>query len=169
MNYFFSIQSFFICIQTNSSARVSRISFISQEEFLKNTVEAQKNTIPHEIQEVLDLIQQVLEGKSITLSQKIKQILDWSSLSEKERKILETLSLIPKGQTISYQELALKAGFSKKHSRFIGNVMAKNPFPLLYPCHRVITSRGKIGGYTGGKEIKQFLLEKEKEIKMYLK
>jgi len=90
--------------------------------------------------------------------------LDFSSLTPKEMLVLKTLKKIPMGQTISYAKLGQKAGFSSQSGRFIGNVMAKNPFPVIFPCHRVILSNGKLGQYTGGVAIKQFLLSQEKSV-----
>jgi len=43
----------------------------------------------------------------------------------------------------------------------VGNVMAKNLFPVVFPCHRVIRSNGNVGYYSGGVGIKEFLLEFE--------
>jgi O-6-methylguanine DNA methyltransferase len=61
------------------------------------------------------------------------------------------------------QELAAKAG-SPKAARAIGGVMAKNPLPLIVPCHRVVRSDGKIGGFSaqGGTKFKNKLLKHEK-------
>lgn len=88
---------------------------------------------------------------------------DFSLYTRKEQLVLRTLSQIPPGQTRSYSELALCCGM-KNASRFIGNVMAKNIFPIIYPCHRIIKKNGTIGNYTGGVAIKQFLLRHERDI-----
>jgi len=77
-------------------------------------------------------------------------------------KVLETLkSQVPFGETISYKDLAALAG-SKGASRAVGTVMARNPLPILYPCHRVVRSDGGPGGYAYGIERKLGLLELEK-------
>ena len=77
-------------------------------------------------------------------------------------KVLETLkSKVPYGTTISYKELAALAG-SKGASRAVGTVMAKNPLPILFPCHRVIRSDGNLGEYAFGSDRKARLLELEK-------
>lgn len=80
--------------------------------------------------------------------------------SEFERKIYQTLSLLPYGEILSYQDLALKIG-SLNSARAIGNALSKNPLLLLIPCHRVICKSGKIGGYVLGEEKKKELLELE--------
>ena len=69
---------------------------------------------------------------------------------------------IPYGQTLSYGELAAKAG-SSNAARAVGNTMACNRLPLIIPCHRVLASGGAIGGYSaaGGLTLKQRLLDLE--------
>lgn len=64
------------------------------------------------------------------------------------------------GETISYGELATRIGNSKA-SRAVGLANGANPIAIIVPCHRVIGSNGKLTGYGGGMEIKQFLLELE--------
>lgn len=66
-----------------------------------------------------------------------------------ERKIYAACAAIPYGTTVSYQELAILAG-NKNWARFVGNTMHKNRLPIVIPCHRVLASGGKIGGFGGG-------------------
>lgn len=74
-----------------------------------------------------------------------------------QEKVWEALLTIPYGQTISYKELALRAGNSKA-CRAVGMANNKNPIPLIIPCHRVIGANGKLVGYGGGLPIKEKLL-----------
>ena len=69
---------------------------------------------------------------------------------------------IPKGETRSYKDIAIAIG-KPKASRAVANACGKNPNPIIVPCHRVITSDGSIGGYTGsgGIKTKRQLLKKE--------
>ena len=92
--------------------------------------------------------------------EKIDIPLDLSFMTLFEQKVLESCSQIDFGETVSYGELALRAG-SPKASRAVGNVMKKNPIPIVIPCHRVIAASGKIGGYTGGLHKKRTLLALE--------
>lgn len=85
---------------------------------------------------------------------------DLSHLTEFQRKVLETCLKLDFGEAVSYGELALRSG-NPKAGRAVGNVMSKNPIALIIPCHRVIASSGKIGGYTGGLHKKRFLLRHE--------
>lgn len=66
------------------------------------------------------------------------------------------------GDTLSYGQLAERAG-SPGAARAVGNIMAKNQFPLIVPCHRVVTADERLGGYsaTGGVRTKQRLLDLE--------
>jgi methylated-DNA-[protein]-cysteine S-methyltransferase len=67
---------------------------------------------------------------------------------------------VPKGKVTTYSELAKAVGL-KNGQRAIGRIMSKNPFPVIVPCHRVILSNGKIGGYAWGEKIKTNMLSKE--------
>lgn len=85
---------------------------------------------------------------------------DLSIYTIKEQLVLNTLLAIAPGKTISYGQLAAQCGL-KNAARFAGNVMAKNVFPVIYPCHRVIRSNGDVGNYSGGEGIKELLLRFE--------
>ena len=77
-----------------------------------------------------------------------------------EHKVYEKLLKVPKGKVTTYGELAKAVGL-KNGQRAIGRIMNKNPFPVIVPCHRVILSSGKIGGYAWGEKIKTNMLTKE--------
>ncbi|NQU05275.1 MAG: methylated-DNA--[protein]-cysteine S-methyltransferase [Calditrichaeota bacterium] len=74
--------------------------------------------------------------------------------------VWKSLVEVPFGETISYGELAKRAG-SPRAARAVGAAMARNPIPILVPCHRVITSSGKLGGFGGGLDMKRWLLRHE--------
>lgn len=74
-----------------------------------------------------------------------------------QEKVWKALLTIPYGQTISYKELALRAG-NVKACRAVGMANNKNPIPLIIPCHRVIGADGKLVGYGGGLPLKVKLL-----------
>jgi len=77
-----------------------------------------------------------------------------------EQKIYKKLLEVPKGQITTYGELAKAVGL-KNGQRIIGKIMNKNPYPVIVPCHRVVMSTGKIGGYAYGERIKTKLLNDE--------
>ncbi len=76
-----------------------------------------------------------------------------------EEKVFEVVKNIPLGKTLSYKEVARQAG-SPRAYRAVGNALNKN-FDKKIPCHRVIRSDGKIGGYNRGRDNKKLLLRKE--------
>ncbi|MEZ6137887.1 MAG: MGMT family protein [Pirellulaceae bacterium] len=90
--------------------------------------------------------------------------LDWSGVSEFHRAILRLCFQIPAGETRTYGELAELAG-RPRAARAVGTAMARNRWPILIPCHRVVGAGGKLAGYsgTGGIATKCSLLEFESQ------
>jgi methylated-DNA-[protein]-cysteine S-methyltransferase len=88
--------------------------------------------------------------------------IDESGWTPFQRRVLTQCRRIARGQTLSYAELAAKAG-APGAARAVGTVMAKNRCPLIVPCHRVVGSGGSLGGYSGcqGLRLKRTLLELE--------
>ncbi|HXV67035.1 MAG TPA: MGMT family protein [Nitrosopumilaceae archaeon] len=72
------------------------------------------------------------------------------------KKLLE----VPEGSVTTYLELSKAVGL-KNGQRVIGQIMKNNPFPAIVPCHRVVKSDGKIGGYAYGQNVKANMLKKE--------
>ena len=68
-------------------------------------------------------------------------------------KVWNAISKIPKGKVKTYKELA-RSIRKPKASRAVANACGKNPFPIKIPCHRVIRSDGRLGGYSGKGRIK---------------
>jgi methylated-DNA-[protein]-cysteine S-methyltransferase len=77
-----------------------------------------------------------------------------------QRKVWEIARKIPFGKTVSYQAIAIKMG-SKKSARAVGTALKNNPVPLVVPCHRVIASSGRLSGFLGGTDKKEWLIEHE--------
>ena len=77
-----------------------------------------------------------------------------------EKKIYRKLLQVPPGKITTYGELSRAIGFVNGQ-RVIGQIMKKNPFPVIIPCHRVVKSNGEIGGYAYGISIKKNMLVKE--------
>ncbi|MCX5773634.1 MAG: methylated-DNA--[protein]-cysteine S-methyltransferase [Fusobacteria bacterium] len=78
-----------------------------------------------------------------------------------QKRCWNALFEIPYGETHSYQEQAIKVG-SPEAVRAVGGANAKNPIAIIYPCHRVIGKNGKLTGFAGGLDIKERLLNFEK-------
>ena len=86
---------------------------------------------------------------------------DWSVVSGFRADVLKSLyERVGWGQVTTYGELATAVG-APGAAREVGEVMASNPIPLVVPCHRVLASRGAIGGFGGGVEMKRALLALE--------
>lgn len=87
---------------------------------------------------------------------------DWTSVSEFHRRVLHACFEIPCGQTRTYRQLADQVG-SPRAARAVGGAMARNRWPLLIPCHRVVGASGKLVGYSGvgGTQTKERLLAME--------
>jgi len=77
-----------------------------------------------------------------------------------KQRVLKIVSKIPKGKTMSYKEVAKRAG-SPRAYRAVGNILSKNFNPKI-PCHRVIRADGKPGGYNRGTKNKICLLKSER-------
>ncbi len=88
--------------------------------------------------------------------------LDWNAVPPFHRQVYEQARRIPSGKLASYGQLACAAG-SAGAARAVGQAMARNPFPLIVPCHRVVGSDGKPGGFSayGGLHTKERLLRQE--------
>ncbi|WP_311750036.1 methylated-DNA--[protein]-cysteine S-methyltransferase [Proteus penneri] len=81
--------------------------------------------------------------------------------TEFQNRVWKTLQTIPYGEIWSYKKLALTLG-SVNYCRAVGMANSRNPISLIIPCHRVIGHNGKLVGYTGGLDIKRWLLQYEK-------
>ena len=79
-----------------------------------------------------------------------------------EIKVWNSISKIPRGEVRTYKELAIQIN-RPKSARAVANACGKNPYPVKIPCHRVIRSDGKLGGYSGkgGTKTKIKLLKNE--------
>ena len=80
-----------------------------------------------------------------------------------QKKVWNALTEIPYGETLSYQELAIKIGHPKA-ARAVGQACNRNPIGIIVPCHRVIGSDHRLTGYAGGLELKEKLLKHEKAL-----
>ena len=80
--------------------------------------------------------------------------------SEFQKKVWSALRNIPYGETRSYQQVAEAVG-SRDAARAVGMANNRNPVLIIIPCHRVVGKSGKLAGYAGGIDRKQYLLEME--------
>ena len=115
-------------------------------------------------------------GESPTLTEASKQIDEYFNGSRKlfeipfklnvppfYRKVLLEVQKVNYGDVASYGKIARMAG-NNKAARAVGIANAKNPLPIIIPCHRIISSNGNIGGYSGGLDKKLYLLDHESNL-----
>jgi methylated-DNA-[protein]-cysteine S-methyltransferase len=86
--------------------------------------------------------------------------LDLAPATAFQRKVWQLTRLIPYGETRSYSWVAEQLG-KDGAGRAVGQALARNPLPIIIPCHRVVASDGKLGGYSGGVAMKRWLLHLE--------
>ena len=78
-----------------------------------------------------------------------------------QQRVWEQLLQIPYGETVTYGELAKR--LECKSAQAVGGAVGRNPISVLIPCHRLVGADGKLTGYAGGVEKKEFLLKLEKD------
>jgi methylated-DNA-[protein]-cysteine S-methyltransferase len=115
---------------------------------------------PSDIQQAIDSIVALLRGEARDLS---CITLDMDGIPPFRQAIYAVLRGIRAGATLSYGEIATRFGDGIA-ARDVGDAMGKNPFPIIVPCHRVVASGGKIGGFSaaGGITTKLRLLNIER-------
>src|SRR3990167_739024 len=84
-----------------------------------------------------------------------------------QKKVWNELLKIPYGQLMTYKAIAIMLG-NENAMRAVGRANATNHAPIIIPCHRVIASNGKLGGYSGGISLKEKLLELEGSLSLEL-
>jgi methylated-DNA-[protein]-cysteine S-methyltransferase len=115
--------------------------------------------VPAWVAEVITKIRKYAAGQKVDWSD---VALHWDKQTEFQQKVRAACRAIPRGEVRSYGELAAAAGFPGA-ARAVGSVMRTNRFPLIIPCHRVVASGGKIGGFScpSGSGMKERLLALE--------
>jgi O-6-methylguanine DNA methyltransferase len=144
--------------------RVFGTSFASsQQEALRSLLSGIPFNVPFQAfsepsafaEDVLESVRNVYDGKGV--SQGVPLATEY--LPVYTRTVLEVTFLVPVGYVASYGSIAKAAGGSP---RAVGNVMARNPFAPVVPCHRVVSADFTLGGYGGGLDVKLEILTREK-------
>ena len=122
--------------------------------------EVPERSAPGWVKDAVKRLRQHLAGKPQDLS---RVPLDLRETPPFVAKVFRACAAIPAGKTTTYGELARAAGGAAGSARAVGQAMAKNPFPLLVPCHRVVGAQGWAGGFSayGGTVTKERLLVAE--------
>ncbi|MBN1667329.1 MAG: methylated-DNA--[protein]-cysteine S-methyltransferase [Anaerolineales bacterium] len=121
---------------------------ISRDIFLEN-MEKQFGQRPYYVPggfpQLEEQLRQYLDGQRLAFELDT----DLSNLTDFQRQVLAATGQIPRGSVATYQEIAQRIG-KPKAARAVGQALGHNPIPIVIPCHRVITSAGTLGGYSGG-------------------
>lgn len=131
---------------------------------LKKMEIAQAEKIPAFVREAKNIVLKHLSTGSENLSI-LASHLNLSSVPKFHQKVYQALLKVPAGKVVTYKVLAEKAS-SPQAMRAVGQAMAKNRFPLLIPCHRVIQTSGALGNFSAyhGVKLKVKLLELERAL-----
>ena len=119
----------------------------------------EKNVTSPVLREAIKQLQEYFAGQRKEFDLPIKM-----QGTEFQKKVWQALQEIPYGEVSSYGKLAEKIGNSKA-GRAVGMANHRNPIAIVVPCHRVIGSNGKVVGYAGGLDKKEWLLAMEKKYK----
>lgn len=115
-------------------------------------------TLPPSLAALGEEIRRSFEGKAP--GDPSFDLLDMTRCYDFQRKVLAGLRSVPRGMTVSYGTLARAIG-APRAARAVGTALARNPFPLAFPCHRVIRSSREVGHFGGDPSMKESLLRRE--------
>lgn len=137
---------------TTQGPKVQRVLFSHSG----RPADAQERTCPP----ITALVQQMAEffhGAAVEFS---LELLAWETCSAFQRRVLEAEHRIPRGRVSTYGLIARHLNVDGG-ARAVGSALARNPFPILIPCHRAVRRNGQLGGFQGGPGMKRALLEME--------
>jgi len=111
---------------------------------------------PHPFEGLTERLRAYFSGCEVTFP----DMLDLSRATPFQQEVWQMTRLIPYGETRSYTWVAEQTG-RPRAVRAVGQALARNPLPVIIPCHRVLSIDGKLGGYSGGTVVKRQLLSLE--------
>jgi methylated-DNA-[protein]-cysteine S-methyltransferase len=153
------IGAFFVGV---SERGVVALSFAESEDRFRDWLQHRVRAIvvrePSKLREVVSQVLDYLEGRRKSFAFEY----DLRSLTPFQRSVLTTVQDVPRGEYLTYGELARRIG-KPGAARAVGQALGNNPIPVLIPCHRVLASDGSLGGYSGrgGVRTKEALLRLE--------
>jgi methylated-DNA-[protein]-cysteine S-methyltransferase len=147
--------------ETPAGPRIRRILLpgegIAAEEVLPTARSGTGPLSNNAIEHVAELIRSFLKGNAVDFQ---LDLIDLGQCSEFQGRVLLAEYEIPRGCVSTYGRIARSLGVPGA-ARAVGTALARNPFPIIIPCHRAIRSNGDLGGFRGGLEMKRALLELE--------
>jgi methylated-DNA-[protein]-cysteine S-methyltransferase len=128
----------------------------TRERMLQRFPAAAERPPPPQVRLAIDSIVALLQGEPSDLS---AIALDMEGVAPFHRRVYEVARTIPPGKTLAYGEVAARLGAAGA-ARAVGQALGHNPFPIVVPCHRVVSAGGKIGGFSahGGAATKRRML-----------
>ncbi len=141
-----------ICFINLSKISEAGFQSILRERFRKEIVRDDKR-----VKTVIKELSNYFNGHRLNF----KSILNLNIGTEFQRKVWQKIGEIPYGELRTYKWIADEIG-NPRAVRAVGNAVGKNPVPPIIPCHRVIRSDGKLGGFSSGIALKKWLLKLEK-------
>ena len=108
---------------------------------------------PGRFDDLIERLRMYFNGHKVTFPDE----LDLSLATTFQREVWQITKLIPYGETRSYSWVAEQIG-KPGAARAVGQTLARNPLPIIVPCHRVVARDGRLSGYGGGTEMKRYLL-----------
>jgi methylated-DNA-[protein]-cysteine S-methyltransferase len=126
----------------------------------RRVADAQAGTPPAHVMAAVDAAKRYFDGEKVDFSD---LVLDLGAQNDFFKQIYAAARRVDWGRTTTYGSLAKELGAGPEAARDVGQAMAKNPVPLIIPCHRVLAAGGKLGGFSapGGSATKQRMLEIE--------
>jgi methylated-DNA-[protein]-cysteine S-methyltransferase len=131
----------------------------TRQRLARRSGDASEATPPPAVQRVVDGIVALLGGGTTDLSH---VVLDMDGVPSFDQRVYEVARAVPPGATTTYGEIATRIG-APDEAREVGRALARNPFAIVVPCHRVLAAGGKFGGFSanGGVRTKRGLLSIE--------
>ena len=115
------------------------------------------NQAPLLFDNLVHRLRQYFNGQKVSFPDK----LDLTNVTDFQHQVWEATRHIPYGETRSYAWVAEQIK-KPRAPRAVGQALGRNPMPIIVPCHRVLAKNGGLGGFTGGIELKRYLLRLEK-------
>ena len=141
-----------VCLISLSKISEAKFQSLLRKRFQKEGIRDDKR-----LKNVIHELSSYFNGHRVNF----KTLLELSIGTEFQRKVWKKISEIPYGELRSYKWIANEIG-NPNAVRAVGNAVGKNPVPPIIPCHRVIRSDGKLGGFSSGIALKKWLLKLEK-------
>lgn len=141
---------------------IGKIAVFAEDDFVTSIsiTEEDFDSANETVNEAIRQLHEYFSGKRCTFDLKIKYL----NGTAFQKKVWDTLRKIPYGETVTYGEIASSTGHNRA-ARAVGNAVHNNPLLIVNPCHRVVASGAKLGGFAYGVKMKKELLELEEKFK----